>query len=250
MADAARDIVLELRSLSKRYGRTLALDGLSLTIERGEVFGLLGPNGAGKTTTIRLILGLVRPDAGGVVVMGQPVGKGAWQVMRHVGALVEGPTAYSYLSGRDNLRLAAKLAGDGASRNVDGLLALVGLAGKQDVKVGAYSLGMKQRLGLALALVGDPSLLILDEPTNGLDPRGIREVRRLITRLAREKQLTILLSSHLLHEVQQTCDRVAIIDRGRLVLCGRVPELLNEEKADNLEELFIQLTGGEDDEGD
>ncbi len=209
---------------------------------------MLGPNGAGKTTAIRAMLGLIRLDAGEVLVMGQPVAAGPERVMRHVGAIVEGPAAYGYLSGRDNLRLAAMLAGDGAEGNVERLLALVGLAEKGRAKAGSYSLGMKQRLSLAQALVGDPSLLILDEPTNGLDPRGIREVRQLIVRLAREEGMTVLLSSHLLHEVEQTCDRVAIIDRGKLVLCGPVAGLLSEPAAADLEELFIQLTGGEDDE--
>lgn len=248
MADAECDKMIELRGLSKRYGQTVALDGLSLTVRRGEVFGLLGPNGAGKTTTIRALLGLIKPNAGEVRIMGRPVAKGPPQVMRHVGAVVEGPAAYGYLSGRDNLRLSAMLAGDGAERNVERLLSLVGLTDRQDVKVGAYSLGMKQRLSIAQALVGDPSLLILDEPTNGLDPRGIREVRRLIMRLAKEDRITILLSSHLLHEVQQTCDRVAIIHRGKLVLCGPVSELLAEQAAGDLEELFIELTGGDNEE--
>ncbi len=245
MAATKPEKVLELRHLTKRYGKTIAVDDLSLTVCRGEVWGLLGPNGAGKTTTIRAILGLVRPDAGEVVVMGHPVGRGAQRIMRHIGATVEGPTAYSYLSGRDNLRLCAKLTRNGAEQNIERVLELVGLIEKANVKVSDYSLGMKQRLSLAQALVGDPSLLILDEPVNGLDPRGIREIRRLIVRLAREKQITILLSSHLLHEVEQTCDHVAIIDKGKLVLSGPVPELLSQTTGD-LEDLFIELTGGED----
>ncbi len=244
------ETVLELRHVFKRYGKTVALDDLSLAVRRGEVFGLLGPNGAGKTTAIRAMLGLIRADAGEVLVLGQPVAPAPERVMHHVGAIVEGPAAYGYLSGRDNLRLAAMLAGEGSEARVERLLDLVGLAEKAAVRAGGYSLGMKQRLSLAQALVGDPDLLILDEPTNGLDPRGIRQVRQLIVRLAREEGKTILVSSHLLHEVEQMCDRVAIIDRGKLVLCGPVGGLLGEQAAKDLEELFIELTGGKDDKVD
>jgi ABC-2 type transport system ATP-binding protein len=246
MASAEPQKVLELRHLAKRYGKTVALDDLSLTVYQGEVFGLLGPNGAGKTTAIRAILGLIRPDAGEVVVMGRPVAQQPEEVMRLVGAIVETPAAYGYMTGRDNLRHAAMLAGDGAERRIDSVMARVGLADKSEMKVKGYSLGMKARLALAQALIGDPRLLILDEPTNGLDPRGIRDVRRLIVHLAQERGVTILLSSHLLHEVQQTCERVAIIDKGRLVVTGAVGELLTEQAAEDLEELFIELTGGED----
>lgn len=244
MASMQSDKVLEVRHLTKRYGRVVAVDDLSLTVHRGEIFGLLGPNGAGKTTTLRAILGLIRPDAGEILVMQTPVAGAPHKAMRHVGAMVEGPAAHGYLSGRDNLRLCARLAGNGAERNVDSVLELVGLADKAHEKVSRYSLGMKQRLGLAQALVGNPELLLLDEPANGLDPRGIRDIRRLILRLAEERKVTILLSSHLLHEVQQMCHRVAIIDRGKLVLCGPVSEL--SQSTASLEELFIQLTGGED----
>ncbi len=246
MNNESREKILEIKNLSKRYGKTIAVDGLSLTIHKGEVFGLLGPNGAGKTTTIRAILGLIRPDAGNVFVLGCPVSRGPEKVMQHIGAVVEGPSSYAYLSGRDNLKLCAKLARNGTERNIEKELDLVGLKEKADAKVASFSLGMKQRLSLAQALIGDPDLLILDEPTNGLDPRGIREIRHLIIHLAKEKGITILLSSHLMHEVEQTCDHIAIIDKGRLVFMGSVLDLRNQNKGD-LEELFIELTGGEDD---
>ncbi len=246
MNNASGEKILEIKNLSKRYGKTIAVEDLSLTIHKGEVFGLLGPNGAGKTTTIRAILGLIRPDAGNVFVLGCPVSQGPEKVMQHIGAVVEGPSSYAYLSGRDNLRLCAKLTRDGAEGNIEKELDLVGLTEKADVKVAHYSLGMKQRLSLAQALIGDPDLLILDEPTNGLDPRGIREIRHLIIHLAKEKGITILLSSHLMHEVEQTCDHIAIIDKGRLVFMGSVLDLRNQNKGD-LEQLFIELTGGEDD---
>jgi ABC-2 type transport system ATP-binding protein len=165
--------------------------------------------------------------------------------MQHIGAVVEMPTSYGYLTGYDNLILCATLNGHQAQKNIDTVLDLVGLSEKARVKVNHYSFGMKQRLSLAQALVGDPCLLILDEPTNGLDPRGIREMRHLILHLAQEKRITILLSSHLMHEVEQTCDRIAIIDKGKLVFVGAVPELRSQNKGD-LEELFIELTGGED----
>ena len=237
---------LVTHNLVKRYSKRAVVDHVSIELDQGEVVGLLGPNGAGKTTTIRAILGLIKPDVGEIRVMGHPVGREPQRILRHIGATVEGPAAYGYLSGRDNLRLCAKLASNGAEQNIERVLELVGLVEKANVKVGNYSLGMKQRLSLAQALIGDPSLLILDEPANGLDPRGMREIRRLIMRLATEKQITILLSSHLLHEVEQTCDRVAIIDKGKLVLSGSVPELLVQNTG-GLEELFIELTGGEDD---
>ena len=206
--------------LTKRYGRRTVVDDLSLRVRRGEVFGFLGPNGAGKTTTLRMLVGLVRPTAGSASVLGRPVGAPPVGV----GSLIEGPGFYPYLSGRDNLRVLAGYAGVPAAR-IGAVLEQVDLAGRARDRFGTYSLGMKQRLGVAAALLTDPELVVLDEPTNGLDPAGITEMRALLRRLAADGR-TVLLSSHLLGEVEQICDRVAVVDGGRLVAEGAVAELV------------------------
>ena len=216
------DHVVEVRGLTKRYGeRITAVDGIDLSVRRGEVYGFLGPNGAGKTTTLRMLLGLVAPSAGSVSVLGAAPGDPG--VLARVGSLVEGPAFYPYLSGQDNLRVVARYAGVPASRIGDALRS-VDLADRARDKFATYSLGMKQRLGVAAALLKDPELVILDEPTNGLDPAGMRDMRRLVRNLGTEGR-TVLLSSHLLGEVQQICDRVGVIDRGRMVAESSVDEL-------------------------
>jgi ABC-2 type transport system ATP-binding protein len=207
--------------LTKRYGDRLAVDGVSLTVRRGEVYGFLGPNGAGKTTTLRLLLGLVRPTGGEVTVLGRP--PGAPEALARIGALVEQPGFYPYLSGRDNLRVLARYAGlDDVA--VEAALELVDLTGRGSDRFRSYSLGMKQRLGVAAALLGRPELLILDEPTNGLDPAGMADMRDLI-RAAADHRQTVLLSSHLLGEVEQICDRVGVIAAGRLLAETTVADL-------------------------
>jgi ABC-2 type transport system ATP-binding protein len=214
--------VVEVRDLSKRYRNGVkAVDGVSLTVRRGEVYGFLGPNGAGKTTTLRMLLGLVAPTAGRVSVLGRrPGDPGA---LARIGSLVEGPAFYPYLSGRDNLRVVARYAGQPAAQ-VGAALQAVDLADRGGDKFSTYSLGMKQRLGVAAALLKDPELVVLDEPTNGLDPAGMRDMRRLIRDLGAGGR-TVLLSSHLLGEVQQLCDRVLVIDRGRVVTESSVGDL-------------------------
>jgi ABC-2 type transport system ATP-binding protein len=208
-------------ALTKRYGQHTAVDAVSLTVRRGEVYGFLGPNGAGKTTTLRMLLGLVRPTRGSARVLdGRP---GDPSVLRRVGALVEGPGFYPYLSGRDNLRVLGRYNGH-TDADVDAALERVDLAARGGDAFKSYSLGMKQRLGVAAALLGDPDLLILDEPTNGLDPGGMADMRELVRRLAGRGQ-TVLLSSHLLGEVQQICDRVGVIASGRLLAESTVAEL-------------------------
>ncbi|MCL6439059.1 MAG: ATP-binding cassette domain-containing protein [Rubrobacteraceae bacterium] len=215
------DAIVETRNLTKRYGRINAVDGLDLTVRRGEVYGFLGPNGAGKTTTLRMLLGLVRPTSGSASVLGgEP---GAPEGLKRVGVLVESPAFYPYLSGRDNLRVIARYCGAPPSR-VDEMLETVELSGRAKDRFKKYSLGMKQRLGVAAALLKDPELLILDEPTNGLDPKGMADMRELIRRLGRGER-TVLLSSHLLGEVEQICDRVGVIRKGHLVAEGTVAEL-------------------------
>jgi lantibiotic transport system ATP-binding protein len=210
--------------LKRRFGRLVAVDGLDLRVPAGTVTAFLGPNGAGKTTTIRLLLGLLRPDAGRVDLFGMPLAASREALLRRVGALVETPALYRHLSGRDNLELSRRRLGLAAAR-IDQVLEVVDLTEDAGRPVDQYSLGMRQRLGLALALIAEPELLILDEPTNGLDPAGIREMRSLIRRFADEHGMTVFLSSHLLAEVAQVCDRLAVIHRGRLAFQGTVDEL-------------------------
>ena len=215
------DVVLETHNLTKRYGERRAVDRLDLRVRRGEVYGFLGPNGAGKTTTLRMLLGLVRPTSGTVRVLGGPPGDRS--VLARIGMLVESPAFYPYLSGRDNLRVVARYTGVPATQ-VDEALEAVELTARAGDRFAAYSLGMRQRLGLAAALLKDPELLLLDEPTNGLDPAGMAEMRLLLRRLGSGGR-TVLLSSHLLGEVQQVCDRIGVLSRGRLLREGTVAEL-------------------------
>ncbi|MEU3270132.1 ABC transporter ATP-binding protein [Saccharomonospora sp. NPDC006951] len=211
---------VETTALTKRYGHLAAVTGLDLTVRTGEVYGFLGPNGAGKTTTLRMLLGLIRPTSGTIRLFGASPGP---HYLDRVGALIEGPAFYPYLSGHDNLRVLAAHAGAGP-RRVATVLRIVDLADRAGDRYGTYSLGMKQRLGLAAALLKDPALLILDEPTNGLDPAGMADIRATIRRLADDGR-TVLLSSHLLGEVQQICDRVGMISEGRLVAQLSVADL-------------------------
>src|SRR5215211_3654665 len=216
------DHVIETRGLSKRYGDDLlAVDRLQLRVSRGEVYGFLGPNGAGKTTTLRMLLGLVRPTSGDATVLGAP--PGAPEGLARIGSMIEGPGFYPYLSGRDNLRVAARYAGAPEAR-IDAALDEVELGGRAGDRFGAYSQGMKQRLGVAAALLKEPELLILDEPTNGLDPAGMASMRGLIRRLGQGDR-TVLLSSHLMTEIEQVCDRVGVIRGGSLVEEGTVDDL-------------------------
>jgi ABC-2 type transport system ATP-binding protein len=214
--------VIETRALTKRYGEAIvAVDALELRVRRGEVYGFLGPNGAGKTTTLRMLLGLVRPTSGDAAVLG--AAPGSPSALGRIGAMVEAPGLYPYLSGRDNLRVLAGHAGAPPER-VEAVLAEVSLAGRAGDRARMYSMGMKQRLGVAAALLKDPELLILDEPTNGLDPAGMAEMRSFIRSLAQGGR-TVVLSSHLMGEVEQVCDRVGVIRDGVLVAEGTVEQL-------------------------
>ncbi len=218
------DAVIQIRNLSKHYGQRPAVNNLSLNVRRGEIFGFLGPNGAGKTTTIRMLLGLIAPTGGNVEILGRDVFANRAEILPRVGALVETPALYLYLSGRDNLRAVGSALGGAPKSRIDEVLELVGLQNRQKDRVRTYSLGMKQRLGVAMALLQDPDLLVLDEPANGLDPAGIVEMRDLMHRLAAEGK-TVFISSHLLTEVQQICTRVAIINLGKLVTESTIEEL-------------------------
>jgi ABC-2 type transport system ATP-binding protein len=220
--------VIVTRGLTKRYGSVLAVDHVDLDVRDGDRYGFLGPNGSGKTTVIRMLLGLVFATSGEIEMLGKPVPRRVREVLPKVGALVEGPSAYGHLSGRANLQLidAAGRGGGRRSRRrrVEEALEQVGLGGIDGRAVRKYSLGMRQRLGLAAALLRAPRLLVLDEPTNGLDPQGIREIRDLLSRL-NEAGTTVFLSSHQLAEVEQLCTRVGVVDRGRLVLQAELAEL-------------------------
>src|SRR5213083_2149466 len=221
-------LAVATRGLRKSYGSRLALDGLDLSVPSGVVYGFLGPNGAGKTTTMRLLTGLLHPDAGSIELLGQPFRRGDRRRLFEVGALVESPSFYPYLSGRQNLRALAAAGASVSAGRIDELLELVGLRERAKDKVSGYSLGMKQRLGIAGALLSDPKLLLLDEPANGLDPAGIVAMRETLRRLAGAGK-TVFVSSHILGEVQVMVDMIGIISAGRLVREGPIKELLNDE---------------------
>jgi ABC-2 type transport system ATP-binding protein len=233
MSESA-EIVLSARHLTKRFGRREAVADVSFDVRAGEVFGFLGPNGAGKTTTIRMLVGLARPDRGEVRIRGLDLASAFEEAMAHVGCIVESPDLYRYLTGRENLQHFARMLGNGAAERIEELAALVALAERLDDKVATYSLGMRQRLGIAQALLGNPDVLILDEPANGLDPAGIREIRELVRRLARERGISVFVSSHLLSEIELMCDRVAIVHRGRTLAAAPVAELLGRVSADRV----------------
>jgi ABC-2 type transport system ATP-binding protein len=216
---------IEARGLVKRYGHITAVDDVDLTVSGGDVYGYLGPNGAGKTTSLRMLLGLIRPDSGSARLFGRdPLAEGA-RALDGVAGFVEAPRFYPYRGGRRNLEMAAALDGDGAADRIDEALETVDLTDRAADKVGGYSHGMRQRLGIAGALLRAPRLLLLDEPTTGLDPGGMRDMRALIKRLAGQG-ITVLLSSHLMGEVEELCDRVAIVGNGRVLYEGSLPELI------------------------
>ena len=225
----APDLVVKTNGLTKRFGRVAAVKDLDLEIERGTIFGFLGPNGAGKSTTISMLLGLVHPSEGSFELFGEGTEGNLPRLLKRTGAVVENSPFYPELSGQDNMTIFARTLGDIKQGRVEELLKTVGLEKRARDKTRTYSLGMKQRLGLAIALLNDPELVILDEPSNGLDPTGIIEVRELIRQLGRQGK-TVFLSSHLLHEVEQVCDHVAVIIRGSVIAQGDVRELLKRGK--------------------
>lgn len=212
------DVVVEIRNVSKKIGGKLIIDNLSFSVRRGEVYGFLGPNGSGKTTTIRMIVGLMSMTSGEVIVEGHPIKTERAKALAHVGAIVENPELYKYMTGRQNLIHFARMSGVKVpAERVEEIVKLVDMSNVLDKKVKNYSLGMKQRLGIAQALLHNPSILILDEPSNGLDPAGIRELRDYLRRLAKEENISILVSSHMLSEIEIMCDRVVIIQNGRFI---------------------------------
>ncbi|MCB8979584.1 MAG: ABC transporter ATP-binding protein [Ardenticatenaceae bacterium] len=234
----SQSFAIQLDNVSKTFGRRRkrveAVRQLSLEVSAGQVFGFLGPNGAGKSTTIRMMMDLIRPSTGSVYLYGRSVQNNP-SLMRRVGALVEGAAFYDFLTGRKNLEILARTGDCYNPDQIQNLLVQVGMADRADRRVQGYSTGMKQRLGLAAALLNDPDLVILDEPTNGLDPAGIQDVRHFIRDLAEKQGKTVFLSSHLLSEVEQVCDQVAIIHNGRLVQTGKVADLLSAQAIVRLE---------------
>jgi ABC-2 type transport system ATP-binding protein len=234
LSGPSREIVLSAEHLTKRFGSREAVSDVSFDVRAGEIFGFLGPNGAGKTTTIRMLVGLARPDRGRVQIRGLDLARDFERAMGHVGCIVEAPDLYKYLTGRENLLHFSRMLPEGAGERIPELARLVALSERLDDRVSTYSLGMRQRLGIAQALLGNPDILILDEPANGLDPAGIREIRELMRRLASERGIAVFVSSHLLSEVEQTCDRVAIIHRGRTLATGPVSELVDRVASDRL----------------
>jgi ABC-2 type transport system ATP-binding protein len=230
VGEPAAGWAVETHGLTKRFGSNVAVDTVELLVPRGSAFGYLGPNGAGKTTLIRTLLGLTRADAGTMSLLGIGVPAQRGRALARVGAIVDEPRFHHHLTGRENLRLLGAARGGDASGRIPGSLARVGLTERADDKVASYSMGMRQRLGVAACLLGDPELLILDEPMNGLDPAGMHEMRAMVRSLVDEGR-TVVLSSHLLDEVERTCDAVAIVDRGRVITQGPIDELVRSAGA-------------------
>ena len=224
------DIILKTHNLGKKFKTRWAVSGLNLEIHSGEVFGFLGPNGAGKSTTIRMLLSLIAPTTGDVEIFGHSLDKQRTNALKNVGGIVEKPDFYLYLSAVRNLEIVSSLFGGVEKKRIYELLDLVGLKSREIDKVKTYSHGMKQRLGIAQALLSDPHLVILDEPTSGLDPSGMKEVRELIVHLSRDRGKTVFISSHLLSEIQMIADRMAIINNGELIVQGEVKKLLEEQQ--------------------
>ena len=235
--------VIEINNLTKRFKNLTAVDNLSLNVYKGDVFGFLGPNGAGKSTTIRMMLTLINPNSGYIKLFGKELKENRKEIFRKVGAIVEKPDFYLYLTAYKNLKILGKMSGaDVSKKNIMQILELVGLEKRYSSKVKTYSHGMKQRLGIAQALLHNPELIVLDEPTVGLDPQGIKEIRELILKLSSEKQITIFLSSHILKEIEIVANRMVIINKGKTLIEGSVKELLNN----NTDSIIIRFKSDTD----
>ncbi|MBU5227109.1 ABC transporter ATP-binding protein [Clostridium senegalense] len=230
--------VLVLDNVYKKYGKIDIIKGVSFDVKEGEIYGFLGPNGAGKTTTIRMVTGLIKPDKGNILINGFDIQKQFVHAMDSVGAIVENPDMYGDFTGRQNLNIFAKLYGNVDKKRIDEVIEIIGLKDRIDDKVKKYSLGMKQRLGLGQALLPNPKLLILDEPTNGLDPSGIVDFRKIVKDVVSEFNTAVLVSSHILAEVEQLCSKVAFIDKGKIVSI----ESINNLKSDNKEHINIKVS--------
>ncbi len=239
------NIIAETHNLTKRYGDNLSVSELNMKVREGSIYGFLGPNGAGKSTTLKMLLGLVNPSGGSMELFGEKVtGKNRIKVLRQIGSLIESPSYYGNLTARENLKIYTSILGL-PEENIDKVLDIVRLDKKSKKRVSAFSLGMKQRLGLAGALISFPKLLILDEPTNGLDPSGIQEMRALIRSLPEKYGMTVIISSHLLSEIDKIVDDIGIISCGKLMYQGTLENLHNTDASKSLEEIFLDLTGKE-----
>ncbi len=233
------NVVLKVLNITKNFGTRTAVNNVSFEIKQGEIYGLIGQNGAGKTTIIRMITGLCKPTSGSVYICGYNVETDFEKAIKNVGAIIENPELYSYMSGMDNLKYFASLYGNISQQKLENIVKVVGMENRINDKVKNYSLGMKQRVGIAQALVNSPKLLILDEPTNGLDPNGIKEMRMFLKRLAKENNIAILISSHILAEMQLICDRVGIIDNGLIVENKTMKEL--QQKVNSKMQIAIKV---------
>lgn len=233
------NVVLKVLNITKNFGTRTAVNNVSFDIKQGEIYGLIGQNGAGKTTIIRMITGLCKPTSGSVYICGYNVETDFEKAIKNVGAIIENPELYSYMSGMDNLKYFASLYGNISQQKLENIVKVVGMENRINDKVKNYSLGMKQRVGIAQALVNSPKLLILDEPTNGLDPNGIKEMRMFLKRLAKENNIAILISSHILAEMQLICDRVGIIDNGLIVENKTMKEL--QQKVNSKMQIAIKV---------
>ena len=241
------DIMLEIQKLNKSYRRRKIIDNLNMTVYKGDIYGFLGANGEGKTTTIRMITSLIKADSGDIIINGKSVINCKNEAIRNIGAMVEAPKFYENMSGYENLELMARIMPGISDRDIQNVLGLVGLKDRGRDKFKEYSMGMKQRLGIANALLGDPKLIILDEPSNGLDPYGMKEINNLIVSLAKRCDKTFIISSHLLHEMEGICNRIGILHSGKLCIEGEVRALINDNKVENLEELFFKKVGEKND---
>ena len=236
--------ILETNHLSKQSGNTYRVNDLSMAVPENCVYGFLGPNGAGKSTTLKMILGLIQPSQGSIKLFGTVMNSAnRLSILRQTGSLIENPGGYGHLTGLENMQIIQKLKGVNEAE-ISSALKTVRLYDQRDKKLSNYSLGMKQRLGIAMAILGNPKLLILDEPTNGLDPAGIQEMRQLICSLPKERNMTVIISSHLLSEIEQMADQVGIIHHGRMLYQGTLADL--ETQGDNLEDVFLEMTGGKE----
>lgn len=241
------DIMLEIQNLNKSYRRRKIIDNLNMTVYKGDIYGFLGANGEGKTTTIRMITSLIKADSGDIIINGKSVINCKNEAIRNIGAMVEAPKFYENMSGYENLELMARIMPGISDRDIQNVLDLVGLKDRGRDKFKEYSMGMKQRLGIANALLGDPELIILDEPSNGLDPYGMKEINNLIVSLVKSFDKTFIISSHLLHEMEGICNRIGILHSGKLCIEGEVRTLINDNKVENLEELFFKKAGEKND---
>jgi len=239
--------IITVENVTKQYDKSSVVSSIKFNVEKGKIYGFVGPNGAGKTTTIKLILGMIKPTEGSISILGDDISVNRERILKHIGALVEKPAFYGELNAYDNMHIVALMKGASVG-SITELLKIMGLENTANKKVKKFSLGMKQRLGIAMALLGDPQIVILDEPINGLDPIGIHEMRKLILSLKNERSMTVLVSSHILSELEMIADELIIINAGQIIYCGSLDAFRKEFESDSLENAYIKIisaSGGE-----